>query len=226
MSEASGTMKKVSMELGGNAPFIVFDDADIDAAVESAIHCKFRDSGQTCICANRFYIQKQVYCEFADKLAKKVSEFHPGPAFDPASTHGPLIDVKAMEKVQSHLQDALDKGAELKAGGKQVNQYFFQPAVLTNMKDDMLITKEEIFDPVAALYCFETEQDVIKRANDTEYGLAGYFFSRDRARAWCVAEKMEYGMVGVNTSAISNCASPFGGIKESGFGKVSYADVY
>ncbi|KAI7877077.1 Aldehyde/histidinol dehydrogenase [Mucor mucedo] len=218
MSQASDTMKKVSMELGGNAAFIVFDDADIDAAVEGAIPCKFKGTGQTCICANRFYIHKSVYDEFATKLTKKISELKIGHGFDKEATHGPLINDAAIEKITKHVKDAVEKGAQIKIGGKQVGDHFFQPTLLTGMTDDMVITTDETFGPIAALYSFEDEKDVIKRANATPFGLAGYFYSRDIGRVWRVAEKIQTGMVGVNTPFINDCYAPFGGIKESGLG--------
>ncbi|KAI8379198.1 Aldehyde/histidinol dehydrogenase [Radiomyces spectabilis] len=219
MSQASGTMKKVSLELGGNAPFIVFDDADVDAAVEGAIASKFRGTGQTCICANRIYVQKGIYPLFACRLAEKVGQFKVGHGFDPDTTHGPLIHSNAVEKVKKHLDDATSKGAEILVGGRHLGGNFFEPAVLSEMTSDMLIASEETFGPIAPLFRFSTEDEVLKLANDTPFGLAGYFFSRDIGRIWRVAEKLETGMVGVNTGAISNCYAPFGGVKESGLGR-------
>ncbi|GAA5814711.1 hypothetical protein MFLAVUS_008210 [Mucor flavus] len=218
MSQAAGTMKKVSMELGGNAAYIVFDDADIDAAVECAIPLKFSGTGQVCISGNRFYIHKNIYDEFATKLAKKVSDLKTGHGFAEDTSFGPLINDEAVEKVTGLLKDATDKGAQIKTGDKEANKRFFKPTVLTGMKDDMLVTNEEIFGPVAALYSFDTEEEVIERANKTQFGLAGYFYSRDIGRAWRVAEKIETGMVGVNTTEINSANAPFGGVKESGLG--------
>lgn len=211
------------MELGGNAAYIVFDDADIDAAVTGAIPCKFKGTGQTCICANRFYVHKDIYDEFATKLIKKVSELKIGHGFDKESTLGPLINDKAIEKINKHVKDAVEKGAQIKIGGKQIGNHFFEPTVLTGMTDDMIISTDETFGPIAALYSFEDEQDVIKRANNTPFGLVGYFYSRDISRVWRVAEKIQTGMVGVNTPFINNCYAPFGGIKESGLGIVSFS---
>ncbi|KAI9020988.1 Aldehyde/histidinol dehydrogenase [Phycomyces nitens] len=219
MSQASSTMKKVSMELGGNAAFIVFDDADIEAAVEGALASKYRGTGQTCVCANRIYVQKGVYDKFAHRLAEKVREFKVGHGFSIETTHGPMINEKATEKVKHHIQDALSKGAKLLVGGKHLGGSFFEPTVLTGMTKDMAVSDEETFGPIAALYEFNTEEDVINAANDTPFGLAGYFFSRDIGRVWRVAEKLETGMVGVNTGIISNCYAPFGGVKESGVGR-------
>lgn len=209
------------MELGGNAAYIVFDDADIDAAVECAIPLKFSGTGQVCISGNRFYIHKNIYDEFATKLAKKVSDLKTGHGFAEDTSFGPLINDEAVEKVTGLLKDATDKGAQIKTGDKEANKRFFKPTVLTGMKDDMLVTNEEIFGPVAALYSFDTEEEVIERANKTQFGLAGYFYSRDIGRAWRVAEKIETGMVGVNTTEINSANAPFGGVKESGLGIVS-----
>lgn len=221
MSQAAGTMKKVSMELGGNAPYIVFNDANIDAAVECAIPLKFSGTGQVCISGNRFYIHKDVYDEFATKLTKKVSDLKTGHGFAKDTNFGPLINDDAVEKVTKLLKDATDKGAQVKTGGQEADKRFFKPTVLTGMKDDMLITTDEIFGPIAALYSFDTEEEVIKRANNTPFGLAGYFYSRDIGRAWRVAEKIETGMVGVNTTEVNSANAPFGGVKESGLGIVS-----
>jgi succinate-semialdehyde dehydrogenase/glutarate-semialdehyde dehydrogenase len=219
MQQSSGTMKKISMELGGNASFIVFDDADVDAAVANVIACKFRGTGQTCVSANRIYVQKNIYKKFAEKLAEKVSTFQVGHGFDANSTHGPLINRKGVEKVQRHVEDAVSKGAEVLAGGKHLGGSFFEPTVLANMKTDMEIHSEETFGPVAALFEFENEDEVVALANDSPFGLASYFFSRDVGRCWRVAEKLEVGMVGVNSGIISSCYGPFGGIKESGMGR-------
>ncbi|CEP19758.1 hypothetical protein [Parasitella parasitica] len=219
MSQSSGTMKKVSMELGGNAAFIVFDDADVSAAVEAIVACKFRGTGQTCVSANRIYVQKNVYEEFSTRLAEKVKQFQIGHGFDSKTTHGPLINSKGIDKVTSHVEDAVKKGAEVLAGGKHKGGNFFEPTVLSNMTTEMKIHSEETFGPVAALFPFEAESDVVALANDTPFGLASYFFSRDVGRCWRVAEQLETGMVGVNTGIISSCYTPFGGVKESGLGR-------
>lgn len=219
MSQSSGTMKKVSMELGGNASFIVFDDADVAAAVDGVIASKFRGTGQTCVSANRIYVQKNIYKEFTTRLAEKVKQFQVGHGFDSKTTHGPLINGKGVEKVQSHVDDAVSKGAEVLAGGKHLGGSFFEPTVLANMTPDMKIHTEETFGPLAAVFEFDTEEQVISLANDTPFGLASYFFARDVGRCWRVAEKLEVGMVGVNTGIVSNCYTPFGGVKESGLGR-------
>ncbi|CAB4420859.1 unnamed protein product [Rhizophagus irregularis] len=219
MEQSSSTLKNISLELGGNAPFIIFDDADIDSAVEGAIACKFRAMGQACIAANRIYVQSSIYAEFASRLADKVSGFQVGNGFDPKTTHGPLINQRAVNKVTRHVEDAVAKGAEILIGGTKHTGNFFYPTVLTNMTKEMVITSEETFGPIAALYKFETEDEVMKLANDSPYGLAGYFYSRDIGRCWRVANALEVGMVGVNTGIIHNCEAPFGGIKESGLGR-------
>ncbi|VDC06155.1 unnamed protein product [Peniophora sp. CBMAI 1063] len=218
---ATSTLKKVSLEAGGNAPFIVFDDADIDAAVEGALASKFRGTGQTCVCANRIYVQSSVYAEFASRLAEKVSSFKIGNGLDKDTTHGPLIHKRAVDKVASHVNDAIEKGAQVLIGGRPVDGpgSFFKPTILSDVPTNALLNDEETFGPVAALIKFETEEEVIKLANDTPYGLAGYFFSRDVGRVWRVAEALEVGMVGTNTGLISQAVIPFGGIKESGIGR-------
>ncbi|KAI0638700.1 succinate-semialdehyde dehydrogenase, partial [Trametes polyzona] len=218
---AATTLKKVSLEAGGNAPFIVFDDADIDAAVAGAIICKFRGSGQTCVCANRIYVQSSVYADFASRLAEKVAAFKVGNGLDKDTTHGPLIHDRAVEKVERHVEDALSKGAQLVHGGKRLPGpgSFFAPTVLADVPADAAVNSEETFGPLAALTRFETEEEVIRLANSTPLGLAGYFFSRDVGRVWRVAEALEVGMVGTNTGAISQAVIPFGGIKESGLGR-------
>ncbi|KAH9854802.1 succinate-semialdehyde dehydrogenase [Lenzites betulinus] len=218
---AATTLKKVSIEAGGNAPFIVFDDADIDAAVAGAIACKFRGSGQTCVCANRIYVQSSVYADFASRLAEKVAAFKVGNGLENDTTHGPLIHDRAVEKVERHVEDALAKGAQLVHGGKRLpgGGSFFAPTVLSDVPADALVNTEETFGPLAALTRFETEEEVIKLANATPVGLAGYFFSRDVGRVWRVAEALEVGMVGTNTGVISQAVIPFGGIKESGLGR-------
>ncbi|KAI8342243.1 Aldehyde/histidinol dehydrogenase [Blakeslea trispora] len=219
MSQSAGTMKKISMELGGNASFIIFDDAELDAAVEGVIACKFRGSGQTCVSANRIYVQKKIYKEFSARLAEKVSKFQVGHGFDEKTTHGPLINSKGVDKVKRHVEDAVKKGAQVLAGGKHHGGNFFAPTVLGDMTSDMEIHTEETFGPIAALFPFETEDEVISLANDTPFGLANYFFSRDVGRCWRVAERLESGMVGVNAGAVSSCYTPFGGVKESGVGR-------
>ncbi|RPD67539.1 succinic semialdehyde dehydrogenase [Lentinus tigrinus ALCF2SS1-7] len=218
---AASTLKKVSLEAGGNAPFIVFDDADIDAAVEGAIMCKFRGTGQTCVCANRIYVQSSIYAEFASRLAERVAAFKVGNGLEKDTTHGPLIHDRAIEKVQRHVEDALSQGAQLLVGGKRIEGpgSFFAPTVLSDVPATALVNKEETFGPLAALTRFETEEEVIRMANDTPVGLAGYFFSRDVGRVWRVAEALEVGMVGTNTGVISQAVIPFGGIKESGLGR-------
>ncbi len=222
MKQSSSTLKKLSLELGGNAPFIVFDDADVDAAVAGAIASKFRSSGQTCVCANRIYVQEGIYDEFVNKFAEKVKSFKVGNGFENGVTHGPLIHDRAVSKVESHVKDAVSKGASLLIGGQKLPDLganFFQPTVLRDMTVDMAIATEETFGPVAGVFPFKTEADVVAMANKSDVGLAGYFFARDLARVYRVAESLEVGMVGVNTGIISDVASPFGGVKESGFGR-------
>ncbi len=222
MSQSSSTLKKLSLELGGNAPFIVFDDADLDAAVAGAIASKFRSSGQTCVCANRIYVQRDIYDDFVAKFVDKVKAFKVGNGFADGVTHGPLIHDRAVSKVQKHVDDAVAKGAKLLVGGQalpDLGSNFFQPTVLRDMTVDMAIATEETFGPLAGLFPFETEADVVAMANKSDVGLAGYFFSRDLERVYRVAENLEVGMVGVNTGIISDVASPFGGVKESGFGR-------
>ncbi|ORY26866.1 Aldehyde/histidinol dehydrogenase [Naematelia encephala] len=216
---ASGTLKKMSLELGGNAPLIVFDDADLPTAVAGTIASKFRGSGQTCVCANRIYVHDKVYDEFAKLLAEKVGAFKVGPGFDEGVTHGPLIHKRQADKVQEHIDDAVSKGAKILVGGKRGERTQFQPTVLTEVPDDCLITAEETFGPLAALIRFSSEEEVIELANKSEVGLAGYFFSQDSDRIWRVADALEVGMVGANTGAISQAIIPFGGTKESGYGK-------
>ncbi len=221
MAQCATTVKKVSLELGGNAPFIVFDDADIDAALEGAMASKFRNSGQTCVCANRIFVQEGVYDEFARKLGAKVAAMKIGSGLEDGVMQGPMIDMKAVEKVEEHIADAVGKGARIVTGGKRHAKggTFFEPTVLTDVKTNMKVTHEETFGPVAPLFRFKTEQELIKLANDTEYGLASYFYSRDIGRIWRVAEALEYGMVGINVGIISNEIAPFGGVKESGIGR-------
>jgi succinate-semialdehyde dehydrogenase / glutarate-semialdehyde dehydrogenase len=222
MRQSSSTLKKLSMELGGNAPFIVFDDADVDIAVAGAIASKFRSSGQTCVCANRLYVQRGVYDEFAKKFAEKVKQFKVGNGFEKGVTHGPLIHARAVEKVESHVRDAESKGGKVVVGGQKLpdtGSNFFQPTVITDMSIEMAIASEETFGPVAGIFPFDTEEEVVKLANAAPVGLAGYFFTSDLGRAYRVAEHLEVGMVGVNTGLVSDISSPFGGVKESGFGR-------
>lgn len=221
MMQCAGTMKKVSMELGGNAPFIVFDDADVDAAVEGALISKYRNTGQTCVCTNRFLVQSGVYDEFAEKLAAKVTAMEVGDGLKGDVQQGPLIDLAALEKVEEHIQDALDKGARVVCGGKRhaLGGSFFEPTVLADVTSDMMIATEETFGPVGPLFRFTVEEEAVRMANDTEFGLASYFYTRDLARAWRVGEALEYGMVGINTGLISTTVAPFGGVKESGLGR-------
>ena len=211
MKQSSDTLKKVSFELGGNAPFIVFDDADLELAVNGAIASKFRSSGQTCVCANRIFVQKGVYDEFASLLAKKVKNFKVGAGFDEGVTHGPLIHDRALSKVEAHVQDAKKKGGKVAVGGQKMPNLganFFQPTVITGMTQDMRLASEETFGPVAGLFPFETEKEVVAIANSVKVGLAGYFYSKDIQRVYRVAEALEVGMVGVNTGLISDAAAP------------------
>ncbi|KAK4204033.1 Aldehyde/histidinol dehydrogenase [Triangularia verruculosa] len=222
MKQCSTTLKKLSLELGGNAPFIVFDDADVDLAVAGAIASKFRSSGQTCVCANRIFVQRGIYDEFSQKFAAKVKEFKVGNGFDSGTTHGPLIHHKAISKVEEHVRDAEQKGAKVLLGGHKLPDLgpnFYEPTVISGMTVNMAMASEETFGPVAGLFPFDTEEEVVKIANSSTVGLAGYFFSRDLERVNRVAEHLEVGMVGVNTGLISDPASPFGGVKESGFGR-------
>jgi succinate-semialdehyde dehydrogenase/glutarate-semialdehyde dehydrogenase len=221
MQQSAPTIKKLSLELGGNASFIVFDDADVDAAVEGAIASKYRNAGQTCVCANRLYVQDGIYEQFAEKLAAAVGKLKVGNGADAGVTQGPLIEEKAVAKVEQHIADALSKGARLVTGGKrhELGHSFFQPTVLADVTSDMQVAREETFGPLAPLFRFQTEAEVIALANNTEFGLASYFYSRDIGRVWRVAEAMETGMVGVNTGLISNEIAPFGGVKQSGLGR-------
>jgi succinate-semialdehyde dehydrogenase / glutarate-semialdehyde dehydrogenase len=221
MAECAKDIKKVSLELGGNAPFIVFDDADLDKAVEGALISKYRNNGQTCVCANRLYVQDSVYDAFAEKLAAAVAKLQIGNGMDEGTTTGPLIDDKAVAKVQEHIADALSKGAKLLTGGKPhaLGGSFFEPTILTDVPNNAAVAKEETFGPLAPLFRFKDEADVIAMSNDTEFGLASYFYARDMGRVFRVAEALEYGMVGVNTGLISNEVAPFGGIKASGLGR-------
>ncbi|TPE52518.1 NAD-dependent succinate-semialdehyde dehydrogenase [Amaricoccus solimangrovi] len=221
LAQGARQVLKMSMELGGNAPFIVFDDADIDAAVEGAMISKYRNNGQTCVCANRIYVQSGVYDAFAEKLAARAAAMKVGDGFEPGVTAGPLITPKAVDKVEAHIADALSKGAKVLTGGKRhkLGGTFFQPTVLTGVTRDMMVATDETFGPVAPLFRFEDEADVIEQANDTIFGLASYFYARDLGRVWRVAEALEYGMVGINTGLISTEVAPFGGVKQSGLGR-------
>ena len=221
MAQCSGTMKKVSLELGGNAPFIVFEDADLDAAVQGAIASKYRNTGQTCVCANRLLVQASVYETFAKKLQDAVAKLRVGNGLEGATEQGPLIDSKAVDKVEEHIADALAKGAKVAFGGKRhaLGGTFFEPTILTGVTPKMLVAREETFGPIAPLFKFETEAEAIAMANDTEFGLAAYLYTRDLARSWRVSEAIEYGIVGLNTGLISTEVAPFGGVKESGMGR-------
>jgi succinate-semialdehyde dehydrogenase/glutarate-semialdehyde dehydrogenase len=221
MAQCAGTVKKLSLELGGNAPFIVFDDADIDMAVKGAMASKYRNAGQTCVCANRILVQDGVYDAFARKLADSVASMKVGPGTETGTVIGPLIDMKAVEKVEDHIADAVKKGAKLVVGGKRhkLGGSFFEPTVLTEVNTQMKVTREETFGPVAPLFRFSTDQQAIDMANDTVFGLAAYFYSRDIGRIWRAAEALEYGIVGINEGIISTEVAPFGGVKESGIGR-------
>ncbi|WP_353432591.1 NAD-dependent succinate-semialdehyde dehydrogenase [Polynucleobacter sp. MWH-UH23A] len=221
MAQCAPTVKKLALELGGHAPFIVFEDADIDAAVSGAMSSKFRNSGQTCVCANRFYVHKKVQDQFVEKFAKAIATIKVGNGMEKGVTQGPLIETAALEKVEKHVADALGKGAKLVAGGKKsvASQNFYEPTILSNVTNQMLITYEETFGPVAPVIPFETDEEVIALANNSQFGLASYFYSRDIGRIWKVAEALDYGMVGVNTGLISNEVAPFGGVKQSGLGR-------
>jgi succinate-semialdehyde dehydrogenase / glutarate-semialdehyde dehydrogenase len=221
LEQCARTVKKTSMELGGNAPFIVFDDADLDAAADGAIASKYRNAGQTCVCANRILVQDKVYDAFAAKLAERVAKFKIGNGLEPGVTIGPLIDEAAVKKVEEHVSDAVAKGAKVVTGGKRhsLGGLFFEPTILANVNPSMKVTKEETFGPVAPLFRFKDEVEAIQMANDTEFGLAAYFYARDLARVWRVAEGIESGIVGINTGLISTAEAPFGGVKESGLGR-------
>ena len=221
MQQCSSTMKKISMELGGNAPFIVFEDADLDKAVEGAIASKFRNSGQTCVCTNRILVQNSIYDTFVEKLAAAVAKLKVAPAFEPGAEQGPLINEKAVEKVQQHIDDATSKGAKVIYGGQrhQLGQTFFEPTVLTDVTPDMQVAQDETFGPLAPVFRFTEEAEAIRMANDTEFGLASYIYTQNLSRAWRVSEALEYGMVGINEGLISTEVAPFGGIKESGCGR-------
>ena len=221
MAQCASTIKRLSLELGGNAPFIVFDDADLDAAVEGAVISKYRNTGQTCVCANRLLVQESIYDTFAEKLATAVKKLRPASGLEADATQGPLIDDRAVEKVEEHIRDAKQKGARVLVGGNrhQLGGRFFEPTVLTDVTPAMLVAREETFGPVAPLFRFKTDADAIALANDTEFGLAAYFYGRDIGRIWRVAEALEYGIVGINTGIISTEVAPFGGMKQSGIGR-------
>jgi succinate-semialdehyde dehydrogenase / glutarate-semialdehyde dehydrogenase len=219
MRQAADQVKRLSLELGGNAPFIVFDDADLDAAVEGALVSKYRNNGQTCVCANRIFVQSSIYDAFADKLVAATKKLKVGDGFEEGVNLGPLIDRNAVDKVHRHIEDALRKGATLMLGGRRKQGLFFEPTVLSGATPEMLLSREETFGPVAPLFRFETVEDVIRMANATEFGLASYFYARDLSRVFRVAEALDYGMVGINTGLISTEVAPFGGVKQSGFGR-------
>jgi succinate-semialdehyde dehydrogenase/glutarate-semialdehyde dehydrogenase len=221
MEQSASSIKKVSMELGGNAPFIVFDDADLDAAIEGAMASKYRNSGQTCVCANRIYVHEKVYDAFSKKLVAAVSGLKVGNGMDEGVNQGPLIDNAAVEKIKEHIADALEKGGKVLTGGKPhaLGHSFFEPTIVAGATTDMKVAREETFGPLAPLFSFSSDEEVIRMANDTEFGLAAYFYSRDIGRVWRVAEALEYGMVGINTGIVSNEAAPFGGVKQSGLGR-------
>ncbi len=221
MQQCAGTLKKLSLELGGNAPFIVFDDADLDAAVQGAIASKYRNTGQTCVCANRLLVQEGVYDAFVAKLVEAVRKLRVGDGLQGATEQGPLIDDKALAKVEEHIADALAKGGKIALGGKRhtMGGTFFEPTIITGVKPTMMVAREETFGPVAPIFSFKDEKEAVRMANDTEFGLASYFYTRDLARSLRVAEALEYGIVGLNTGIISTEVAPFGGVKESGFGR-------
>jgi succinate-semialdehyde dehydrogenase/glutarate-semialdehyde dehydrogenase len=218
-AQCAPTIKKISLELGGNAPFIVFDDADLDSAVEGALVSKYRNAGQTCVCANRFYVQDSVYDKFVEKLTAKARAIKVGNGFDAGVQQGPMIDAQALEKIESHVADAIAKGAKVMTGGQREGKHAYQPTVLANVTADMRCAREETFGPVAPVFRFKTEQEAIALANNTEFGLASYFYTRDIGRIFRVGEALEYGMVGINTGLISTAEAPFGGIKQSGLGR-------
>jgi succinate-semialdehyde dehydrogenase/glutarate-semialdehyde dehydrogenase len=221
LAQCAGTVKKVSLELGGNAPFIVFEDADLDAAVAGAIASKFRNTGQTCVCTNRFLVQDAVYGAFAERLVAAVARLEVGDGLRTGAEQGPLIDMAAVLKVEEHIADAVAKGGRVILGGKRhaLGGTFFQPTVLAEVTPEMAVAREETFGPVAPLFRFHSEAEAIRLANDTPFGLASYFYTRDLARTWRVAEALEYGIVGINAGLVSNPVAPFGGVKESGLGR-------
>ncbi len=221
LGQTASTVKRMSMELGGNAPFIVFEDADLDAAAAGAVFCKFRNSGQTCICANRFYVHDTVYNEFIEKMAEQVKTLNPGNGLEAGVNMGPLINADALEKTKAFTEDAVTKGGRIVCGGQPhaLGGLFYEPTIIANATDDMMFATEEIFGPIAPIFRFSDENDVIERANSTDYGLAAYFYTRDAARIWRVGEALEFGLLGINDGRISTCEGPFGGVKESGFGR-------
>ncbi|MCQ9618157.1 NAD-dependent succinate-semialdehyde dehydrogenase [Paenalcaligenes niemegkensis] len=221
MAQSARQIKKVSLELGGNAPFIVFDDADLDAAVEGAMASKYRNMGQTCVCANRLYVHDKIYDAFAEKLVAAVGRLNVGDGMGEGVTQGPLVEQGAVDKVKEHIADALSKGGKVLTGGDshELGGLFFQPTVVANATSDMKVAREETFGPLAPLFRFHSDEEVVEMANDTEYGLAAYFYSRDISRVWRVAESLEYGMIGINSGILSNEAAPFGGVKQSGIGR-------
>ena len=221
LKECAKTVKRVSMELGGHAPFIVFEDADIEAAIAGAIAAKYRNAGQTCVCANRIYVHQDIYEKFSERFAEEAGKHQTGQGFDPSAEQGPLIDEAALAKVEEHVADAKNHGGEVMLGGHphELGGLFYEPTVIKNATDEMLLAYEETFGPVAPLFSFSTEEEVIKRANNTPFGLASYFYTSDLAKSWRVSEQLEYGIVGLNTGIISTEMAPFGGIKESGMGR-------
>ncbi|MCT8088853.1 NAD-dependent succinate-semialdehyde dehydrogenase [Acinetobacter sp. C_4_1] len=221
MKQCSSTMKKISMELGGNAPFIVFEDADLDRAVKGAMASKFRNSGQTCVCSNRILVHANIYDQFLEKLTAAVRELKVAPAFEEGAEQGPLINEKAVEKIEEHIADAVGKGAKVLVGGKrhELGQTFFEPTVLSHVTPDMLVARNETFAPLAPVFQFSTDEEAIQMANDTEFGLASYIYTESLSRAWKISEALEYGMVGINEGLISTEVAPFGGVKESGTGR-------
>ena len=221
MAQCAPTIKKLSLELGGNAPFIVFDDADLDAAVDGIVASKYRNAGQTCVCANRIYVQAGIYEDVVKRLSERVRGFQVGDGFESGVTQGPLINEEAVEKIESHVADAVKHGAHVVEGGKRhsLGGTFYQPTVVRDVTQAMLFAREETFGPVAPLFKFDSEDEVLAQANDTIFGLAAYFFTRDYARIWRVSEGLEYGIVGINTGLISNEVGPFGGVKQSGLGR-------
>lgn len=221
MRQCASTVKKVSLELGGNAPLIVFNDADIDLAVKGAIASKYRNAGQTCVCANRIYVQDNIYAAFMEQYKKAAASLKVGEGTEPGVEIGPLIDEKAVEKINRLVQDAVEKGAVVTLGGQkhEAGKLFYQPSVIENCSNEMAISKEEIFGPVSAIYKFTTEEEAVQLANDTEYGLAAYFFTQNAGRAWRVAEALDYGIIGINEGIVSHAEAPFGGMKESGIGR-------
>ncbi len=220
-AQSAATIKKLSLELGGNAPFIVFEDADVHAAVQGAVASKYRNSGQTCVCTNRFYVHEKIYDDFVNGLVKAVRDLRVGPGTEPGVEVGPLINEAAVQKVEAHIEDATAKGAIVATGGTRhaLGHGFFQPTVLTDVTPDMKVAKEETFGPLAPVFRFSSDDEVVRMANDTEFGLAAYFYSRDVGRVWRIADALEYGMVGINTGLISNEVAPFGGVKQSGLGR-------